>query len=63
MESLNDPKKQPHEGKKISDGVQADNSASVNNAPKKSKIEDMELNEEQLDIISGGGDPFLTPKG
>lgn len=29
------------------------------NPPAEPNIEDMELNEEQLDIISGGGDPFI----
>lgn len=27
--------------------------------PAEPNVEDMELNEEQLDIISGGGDPFV----
>ncbi len=59
MESLKDPKKQPHEGKKISGEDQTDNSTSLNNTPAKPVL-DMELDEEQLDIISGGVDPALV---
>jgi hypothetical protein len=62
MELTNDQKhsSSPAEGK-----PSTENSTPLNNAPTKPVIvDDIELNEEQLDIISGGGDPFSnSPKG
>jgi hypothetical protein len=53
MELTNNNKKmQPSEGK----ADQADDSMALNNTTAKPNVDDMELNEEQLDIISGGGD-------
>jgi hypothetical protein len=55
MELTNDSKNaNSPEGKKAS--AATDNVASVNNTPTESNLDDMELNEDQLDIISGGGD-------
>ena len=52
------------EGQKKSVGDQTDNSASFNNTPMKPIIvDDMELNEDQLDIISGGGEGALIKPG
>lgn len=63
MELTNDQKNSHSpEGKKSSAVEKTDKSTSLNNTPVK-PIDDMELNEEQLDIISGGGDPFAGPKG
>jgi hypothetical protein len=62
MELTNDSKNAHFpEGKKAS--VATDNVAPVNNAPVKIIVDDMELNEEQLDIISGGGTEltFIRP--
>ncbi len=44
------------EGEKPSVTDKTDHSTHLNNTPVKPNIEDMELNEEQLDIISGGAD-------
>ncbi len=64
MESLNESKKkQPHEDKKISSGDKTDSNAPLNNTPAKHNIDDMELNEEQLDIISGGTDINFVRRG
>lgn len=38
---------------------QGDESVIYINIPPRVKIEDMELSEEQLDIVAGGGDPLL----
>ena len=55
MELTNDPKNSnAPEGKKSHDVDKTD--TSLNNTPMKVSIDDMELNEEQLDIISGGAD-------
>ena len=55
MELTNDPKKSNSpEGTKSHAVDKTD--TSLNNTPVKVSIDDMELNEEQLDIISGGGD-------
>lgn len=52
-------KMQTPKDEKLSVINQTDNLTILKNIP----VDDLELNEEQLDIISGGGDPFLTPKG
>ncbi len=44
------------EGGKSSVVDKTDKTTHLNNTPVKPNIEDMELNEEQLDIISGGAD-------
>jgi hypothetical protein len=51
------------EGGEPSDFAKKGNSAHLNNTPVKPNIEDMELNEEQLDIISGGGELPILAKG
>jgi hypothetical protein len=51
------------EGKKSSVGDEADKATHLNNTPVKIIADDVELNEEQLDIISGGGNPLFDPKG
>ena len=57
MELTNDQKNSHSpEGKKPSTVEKTDKSTSLNNTPVKPNIDDMELNEEQLDIISGGAD-------
>jgi hypothetical protein len=48
------------EGKKSSVADKTNEATHLNNTPVKISVEDMELNEEQLDIISGGSDPFLV---
>ena len=55
MELTNDPKKSNSPKGKDSSTVDKTDK-SLNNTPVKVSIDDMELNEEQLDIISGGGD-------
>lgn len=54
MSLLNDPK-----DKKTVVADQTESSTASVNLPVEPNIEDMELNEEQLDIISGGGDGFI----
>lgn len=57
MELTNDQKNlHSPEGKKSSVVEETDNSTHLNNTAVKPNIDDMELNEEQLDIISGGGE-------
>ncbi len=51
------------EGGKSSVIDKTDKTTHLNNTPVKPNIEDMELNEEQLDIISGGGDIPGLAKG
>ena len=55
MESNNDPKSSK-DGAKKSVVAQTGDSTILNNTPVKPNLDDMELNEEQLDIISGGGE-------
>jgi hypothetical protein len=50
------------EGKKSSVADKTNEATHLNNTPVKPNIEDMELNEEQLDIISGGGELPPPPK-
>lgn len=40
------------------EGEHADSSTALTNPPVELTVEDVELNEEQLDIISGGGESF-----
>ncbi len=54
MSLLNDPK-----DKKTVVADQTESSTASVNLPVEPNIEDMELNEEQLDVISGGGDGFI----
>lgn len=63
MKLTNDPKNSNSPEKESSSAVdKTDNSTSLNNTPVKPNVDDMELNEEQLDIISGGGDlTFIKP--
>jgi len=49
------------DGKKSSVVDEKDKATHLNNVPVKLSVDDVELNEEQLDIISGGVDPFLKP--
>ncbi|MEA5427826.1 hypothetical protein [Arcicella lustrica] len=65
MELTNDPKNSNSpEEKKFSDAEKKDNASSLNNTQEKSIIvDDVELNEEQLDIISGGGEGVLIKTG
>lgn len=53
------------EGKKIAVVDQSDDTTFFINIPAKPKKEelDVELNEEQLDFISGGGNPIFKPMG
>lgn len=52
----------PPEGKKIAFIDQSDSNTLFINIPQKPNLEDMELNENQLDAVAGGGDaPILTP--
>ena len=62
MESNNDPQNSK-DGAKKSVVAQAGDSTILNNTPVKPTLDDMELNEEQLDIISGGGDPAFLGTG
>ena len=56
MELTNDQKNaHSPDGKKPSVVGKTDNSVPLNNTPVKIIVDDVELNEEQLDIISGGG--------
>jgi hypothetical protein len=48
------------DGGKSSVVDKTDKGTHLNNTPVKISVEDVELNEEQLDIISGGSDPFLV---
>ena len=63
MESNSDPKN-TKDGAKKSVVAQTGDSTILNNTPVKPTLDDMELNEEQLDIISGGGNPLdlIPPK-
>ncbi len=54
MELTNDPKKS-QDGTKKSVVIQTGDLTILNNTPAKPNLDDMELNEDQLDIISGGG--------
>ena len=65
MELTNDQKNShSSEGKKQSVVEKTDNSSLLNNAPTKPIIvDDVELNEEQLDIISGGDGSILVKTG
>ncbi len=54
MDVLND-----HKDKQTVTADQTNASTVSINPPAEPNTEDMELNEEQLDIISGGGDPFV----
>lgn len=52
----------PPEGKRIAFVDQSDPKTLFINIPEKPDIENMELDETQLDAVSGGGDaPILTP--
>jgi hypothetical protein len=55
------------EGKKSSVADKTDNATHLNNTPVKIIADDVELNEDQLDIISGGGGsndaPIIVIKG
>jgi hypothetical protein len=51
------------EGGKSSVIDKTDKSTHLNNTPMKIIADDVELNEDQLDIISGGGNPLFDPKG
>ncbi len=64
MELTNDQKNaHSPEGKKPSVVDKTDHSNHLNNTPVKIIVDDVELNEEQLDIISGGGTEitFIKP--
>ena len=62
MESNNDPQNSK-DGAKKSVVAQTGDSTILNNTPVKPNLDDMELNEEQLDIISGGGGPPDIDRG
>jgi hypothetical protein len=51
------------EGKKPSVVDKTDNSTHLNNTPVKIIVDDVELNEDQLDIISGGDGSILVKTG
>jgi len=65
MELTNDPKNSNSpEEKKPSTAEKKENTNSLNNTQEKSiVVDDVELNEEQLDIISGGGEGVLIKTG
>lgn len=62
MELTNDPKNSNSpEEEKASAAEKKEDTRSLNNTPVKTiVVDDVELNEEQLDIISGGGDLALV---
>lgn len=57
IENLTGQKIQVPEGKKLIVLDQTDNSEIYINIPPRPETEDMELTEDQLDIVAGGGDP------
>ncbi|MBB6002526.1 hypothetical protein [Arcicella rosea] len=65
MELTNDPKNSNSpEEKKSSATEEKENASSLNKTSVKSiVVDDVELNEEQLDIISGGGEGVLIKTG
>lgn len=60
IENLTGKRANLPEGKTVEVSDQTNESVIYINIPAQPNTEDMELNEEQLEVIAGGGDPVIT---